>query len=155
MEQRWQSIYRILCTTTGLLWPLFFFLLFLHPAYVLSLHFPILPPPIYPCIDKYSSHHLWLIFSKPSAANCYILSSSEDAGTSTLYTPKEISLQQQNYTRIQNKHARPSVQMHAGAHTRILILAYTDRHTRTNRCSYKACKFHYTSKTLPLKKDLG
>lgn len=38
--------------------------------------------------------------------------------------------------------------MYAGAHIHAPTLAYA----HTNRCSHKACKFHYSSKILPLQK---
>lgn len=87
-----ENIQHLVYKNTPALTSFFFFFTLLHSVYVLSPHFPIFlfsPLPFSPCIDKYSTHQLQLIFSKPSAVNCYILSYSEDAGTSTLYPQRK------------------------------------------------------------------
>ena len=63
--------------------------------------------------------------------------------------------------RSDTKQARTSERTNAGRSTRAhpptatrATYWHTQTDTHTNRCSHKACKFHYTSKTLPPKKRI-
>lgn len=166
MEQRWQRAYSNLWTKTLPSWPLFSFSLIEDFSYTLLL-FPLAFPNCHlsicipPCIHKYLSHHLWLIFSKSSAFYCYSLSYSEDAGTSTLCTQRKFPSNNKITFGYKNRRASPRVQMYALTHTHThthlpsvykCILACTQTDTCENRCSHKACKIPLHWKTPDSKK---